>query len=209
MRRRDLATLILALAAAFALGVWLRWSHLPGQDASGNATVVEALADRSYPMAEPEDADVTLVVFTDYRCPACRKSDPEMQRAVAADGRVRVIYRDWPIFGPPSEETARLALAAARQGIYPKLHHRLMQAGDPLADLPSQVAAAGGDPAQVRRDSASHRGEIDTLLARTARDAMALGFRGTPSYVIGTRVIEGALSEAQFRKAFAAARDPD
>jgi protein-disulfide isomerase len=208
MNRRDSVTLSIALIAALAFGAWLRLVRLPGVEATNNATVAAVLADRSYPEAGPNDAGVTMVVFADYRCGICRASDPAMHRAVAADGKVRVIYRDWPIFGPPSQQAARLALAAAGQGIYPALHERLMQTQgvEQEAVVLAAVKAAGGDPIRLKADLAREREAIDGKLNQTGQDAFALGFRGTPSYIIGTRVVEGALSERQFRQAFAAAR---
>jgi protein-disulfide isomerase len=41
---------------------------------------------------------------------------PALEEAVQRDGKVRVIYKDWPIFGPPSERAASVALACAEQG---------------------------------------------------------------------------------------------
>jgi protein-disulfide isomerase len=204
MSRRDLATLVAALLAAFALGAWLRWSKLPGVDAAGNSTVAAVLADRSYPSEGPEDADVTMVVFTDYRCPACRISHPAMRRALAADGKVRVIYRDWPIFGEPSKRAARLALAADRQRVYPALHDRLMRTAgvEQEAVVRAAITAVGGEQAKLNADLARDGKAIEAALNQTATDAFALGFRGTPSYVIGERVVEGALSESQFRRLF-------
>jgi protein-disulfide isomerase len=209
MSRRDSITLVAVTLVALVLGAWLRWSRLPGVDATGNATVAAVLADRSYPTQGSANANVTLVVFTDYRCPACRISDPEMRKALAADGKVRVIYRDWPIFGARSQHAARLALAANGQGIYPELHEALMRAEGVEKEMVvlAAVTAVGGDKERVQTDLVRNRAAIDAALNQTAQDAFALGFNGTPSYVIGNRVIEGALSERQFRKAFKAARE--
>jgi protein-disulfide isomerase len=131
-----------------------------------------------------------------------------MRRAIAADGKVQVIYRDWPIFGPPSQQAARIALAAAGQGIYPALHDMLMrtQGVEQEGVVLSAVTAAGGDQARLMADLARDSQEIDAKLAQTAQDAVDLRFRGTPSYVIGNRVVEGALTEGQFRRLFANAR---
>ncbi len=208
MTRRDLATLAAALVAALALGAWLRWSKLPGVDAPGNSTVAAVLADRTYPSEGPEDADVTMVVFTDYLCAICRASHPAMRRALAADGKVRVIYRDWPIFGPASQQAARLALAAHQQGVYPALHDRLMRTTgvEQEAVARAAISAVGGDQTQLNTDMARDGQAIDAALNQNAMDAFALGFDGTPSYIIGNRVIEGALAERQFRLLFETAR---
>ena len=209
MSRKDLTWLIAVLAAAFALGTWLRWSALPGRDARGNETVAEVLADRLAPADTPAGATATMVVFTDYQCPACRLSDRPMRAALRADGKVRIIYRDLPVFGPASESAARLALAARYQGLYSKVHEQLMHGSIRIDEAAQRraVALAGGDWARLQADLARHRPAIEAELLRTRMDAVSLGIRGTPTYVIGYRLIEGALSERQFTKAFAAARE--
>lgn len=148
-----------------------------------------------------------MVVFTDYRCPACRRADPEMRRAVQADGGVTVVYKDWPIFGDRSERAARVALASARQGIYPAVHHAFM--GAPTLDEPTLralIERAGGDWTRLEIDLHRNATSIDEQLARNARQAFALGLGGTPGYLIGTLRVRGAQAEGKFRAAFDAAR---
>ena len=209
MSRKELSWLIAALALAFALGAWLRWSALPGQVTGDNQTVIALLTDTGWPSEGPPDADVTMVVFTDYRCPACRLSDGPMRRALAEDGNVRVIYRDWPVFGEASRQAARIAMAADVQGRYVALHERLMRARgiESEAAVLAEFAATGGDVARLKADLARGSEAIDHALARTRQDATTLGVRGTPTYLIGRRRIEGALSQRQFARAFAAARE--
>ena len=209
MSRRDLTGLIAALAAAFALGAWLRWSALPGQETDDNQTVIAVLADRTAPAQGPADASVTMVLFTDYQCPACRLSDGPMRRALAEDRDVRLIYRDLPVFGPESEAAARVALAARYQRLYARVHQALMHgsARTDGAAHRSAVERAAGNWARLEADLIRHRAEIEAELARNRQDATALGVRGTPTYLIGRRRIEGALSQRQFARAFAAARD--
>jgi protein-disulfide isomerase len=71
------------------------------------------------PEQGPADATLRLAVFTDYRCPACRHALRALTEAAERDGKVRMIYKDWPILGPPSERAASIALGCAEQGIYP------------------------------------------------------------------------------------------
>lgn len=152
-------------------------------------------------------ADLTVVVFTDYRCPACRAAEPALSRAITHDGDVRVIYRDWPIFGERSERAARIALAADRQDIYLPVHRALMRsrAFDDGA-LRKIVEEAGGSWWQVQSDLARHGSAIAAQLARNSQDAFGLGLRGTPGYLIGPLLVEGALTESEFLRAFDEAR---
>ncbi len=144
-------------------------------------------------------ADVTLVVFTDYQCGACRlgqRSDDG--GATARSEGTGVVYKDWPIFGARSQRAARIALAASYQGIYPALHHALMESpGVEDADLQREIAAAGGNREQVLRDLERHGGEIDAQLARNATQAYALGLGGTPGYLAGPYLVRGAWTKAR------------
>ena len=77
------------------------------------------------PVAGNPHGDVTIVEFFDYRCPYCRAVAPDLAKAVAADGKVRLIYKEFPILGPASTTAAKAALAAVRQGRYLVFHDRL------------------------------------------------------------------------------------
>lgn len=202
----------LALAGAVAGGVgvsWLLRQGVPiGDDLGQSAAARAVLADDTAPTIGPADADLTMAIFTDYRCGACRASYPALMRAVRSDGRVRLRVLDWPVFGAASQRAARVALAAARQGRYEGVHDRLMTDPRPIdeAMLADVVAQAGGDWSRIERDIANYAGVIDARLARTAQAALALGLPGTPAYLIGRYRVVGALDDAEFHRAFAQAR---
>lgn len=200
---------LLVLAVLVAIGAALPWligrAAPVGIDLSDRAFVPEILAAPGFPTHGPANADLTVVVFTDYACSACRKAAPELERAAAHDGRVRLVYRDWPVLGPRSVRAARIALAARHGGDYHTLHNALMAApGLDDASLRSAVVAAGGDwnAASAKVDDA----EVDRLLERTARDAFQLGLAGTPGYLVGPILLTGAHDEAAFAQTFARAR---
>lgn len=206
--RRDLIVLAAIAGGGWAVGAWLGRSRPVGRDVSASAAARAVPADRDAPARDVAGADLTLVVFTDYRCPACRRAHPAMQAAVAADGRVRTVWRDWPIFGPLSENAARHALSVRPQGLYPALHDRLMRASGAFDDamLVDAIRAVGGDAARAARYLSDQRADIDAQLAANARAAYALGLPGTPAYLAGTRLAVGALDQAGFARLFAEAR---
>src|SRR3546814_14851423 len=76
---------------------------------------------------EPQSYDLTLVVFTDYQCPFCRQMHPRLTALAKEDGNVRIVFKDWAIFGEPSVEAARRALAARYQGKDKAFDDALMQ----------------------------------------------------------------------------------
>src|SRR3546814_6690242 len=81
-----------------------------------NAMIAELAQDPTARRIEPEIYDLTLVVFTDYQCPFCRQMHPRLTALAKEDGNVRIVFKDWAIFGEPSVEAARRALAARYQG---------------------------------------------------------------------------------------------
>ncbi len=208
LTRRDTLQLAGLVAGAAMITALLRMRRPLGEDVGDILSEGALPDDRSSPSEENPSADLTLVAFTDYRCPACRVAHPAMKRAVARDGRVRIVYKDWPIFGAASERAARVAIASDRQGIYPLVHDRLMTgpAHDEEA-LRSAVEESGGEWSRLEADLARHGSGISALLAQHGREALALGLAGTPGYLIGTMRVRGALNEAEFVRAFSEARE--
>jgi protein-disulfide isomerase len=166
----------------------------------GKATVeaVSALAQSpTVPAAGAKDADVTIVEFLDYNCPFCKKTAPELQKLLRTDPKVRILYKEWPIFGDVSEYAARSALAAHWQGKFLIAHDALIGTPHDL-DETSQVDAvlksAGIDLTQLARDRTVHAAEITAILSRNSKEAAALGFRGTPGFVVGRQLVPLALT---------------
>ena len=205
---RKLALQILLLGGAgVALSFFLRAQAPVGENVSSFSAAQALLSDTQSPVGEVARADVTIVAFTDYRCPACRKAHPELHSAVVADGRSRVVYKDWPIFGPASERAARVAIASDIQGIYPAVHDALMRA--PNLDerqLRSAIERSGGKWRQVQHDLTQHEAAIEDQLNRNRRQAFALSLQGTPGYLVGPILVRGAATERQFRQAIDQAR---
>ncbi|MEH3104455.1 MAG: DsbA family protein [Sphingomonas phyllosphaerae] len=206
--RRALLTLGAAGVGGWAVGRVLARSAPVGRDVRASGAVAEILDDPRAPATGSAAASLRMAVFSDYRCPACRHGYAALTAAVARDGDVRMLFKDWPIFGAPSQRAARVALGAARQGIYPRLHHMLMTEAGPLdtAHLRKAVAAAGGDWTRVVADLAAHAAEIDAQLARHAAEAASIALPGTPGYLAGSLLAVGAIDAAAFARLFAAAR---
>ena len=196
------------IAVAALLSLLLRTGRSLGENVSGNALALAVRNDRSSPADGPATADLTLIIFTDYRCPACRATYPAMMRAVAKDRRVRIVYKDWPVFGDASERAARVAIASDFQNIYPLVHDRLMTGrADSDAALRIAVERSGGDWRTLQRDLTRNRAQIDAEIGRNKTQAFGLGLGGTPGYLIGPILVRGALTENEFRRVFKQARD--
>lgn len=204
---RPLLKLCGLVLLGFAVSYLLRSSRDVGRYVGESPLAMSLLSDRRSPAAAAGAADLTVVVFTDYQCPVCRRTDPAFRQAVVRDGNLRIVYKDWPIFGERSERAAEVALAADRQGLYVPVHQALMRA--PALDeaaLRRTIEAAGGDWRRLEADRVRHAPTIARDLAANAEAAFGLGLEGTPGYLVGPYLIEGALTEDEFRRAFAQAR---
>jgi protein-disulfide isomerase len=191
VRRAGAALLIGVLALGLVPAARAQLMELTPE---GRAAV---LARPDTPFAGRPGADVTVVEFLDFNCPYCRKAAVTLGQLLAADPKVRILYKDWPIFGGVSVYAARAALAAQWQGRYLAAHDILIDTSARLASeaqVRERLGLAGVDLEQLDRDLAAHRREIDDVLARNAAEARALRFSGTPGLVVGAFVVPGAVS---------------
>lgn len=165
--------------------------------------------DPNAPVFGNPEGDVTLVEFFDYNCPYCKRAMPEVDALLAEDGNVRLVLREWPILGDGSVFAARAALASRKQGKYAELHNAMMgMRGKVEPDTVLRVAAEVGlDLEQLKRDMQSP--EVEEHIATSMRLADALGFNGTPSFVIGDQLIPGFVEKAQLAEAVDATRKPE
>lgn len=166
------------------------------------------LRDPGIPVEGNPKGDITIVEYFDYRCPYCKKVNPVLQQVIQDDGHVRLVFKDWPVFGDVSIYAARLGLAAKYQNKYAQAHEALISVKEKLSEenVQTTLARAGIDVDRAQRDLAVNQKEIDAILARNHEQATALGFEGTPAFIIGHFRVPGALDEANFKRAIAAAR---
>lgn len=166
------------------------------------------LRDPDVPVAGNPDGDITIVEFSDFQCPYCRKVAPDLRAAVKEDGKVRLVHKDWPILGAVSIYAARIAIAARFQNKFIEAHDALIAADSKLteASVRERLAAAGIDVDRAVADVAAHKAEIDALLRRNNDQASAFGFNGTPAFIIGKFRVPGPLSKEHFALAIADAR---
>lgn len=149
--------------------------------------------------------DVTLVAYMDYACGYCRASLADIAALVAADPRVRVVYRELPILSAESRTAAQWSLAAAEQGRFMPFHEALYAAGRPgPATIAAAAARAGLDTARAARVAAS--APVAAEIGKNLRLAGALGMSGTPAWVIGDRILSGAVGREALAGAVRAAR---
>jgi protein-disulfide isomerase len=166
-------------------------------------------SSQSTPSEGAKTGDVTLVEFFDYNCPSCRALEPQLRKLLAADPRLRLIRKDWPIFGDGSVYAAYCSFAATAEGVYSTVHSALISSKRDL-DTPAEVLAtlrtAGVDVPRIQADVARNQKTYDELLARTRSEAQSLGLRGTPGIIVGNQLIIGGTDYQQLQNLIARMR---
>lgn len=151
---------------------------------------------------------ITLVEFTDYACGYCRQSLPDVQALIAANPDLRVVIREYPILSEGSADAARMALAAAAQGRYDAFHRAMFALDGPSPEnIESAAQSAGLDIPRAR--AAIARGDYESQLQNNVFLAQSMGFTGTPSWVVGNRVLNGAVGREDMAEAIAEADGGD
>jgi len=160
-----------------------------------NAQVLYSSA-RQVNLGNPQ-GNVTFVEFFDYNCGYCKRAMDDMLTLLKDDSKLKVVLKEFPVLGPGSVEAAQVAVAVRMQDKtgkkYLEFHQKLL-GGRGQADKAHALAAAkevGMNMAQIEKDMAGP--EVKNTLDENFKLAEALGLNGTPSYVIGSDVVVGAV----------------
>jgi len=209
-RRSRREALGLLGAGAAMLGMAAAPGSALADDDEEENVLTEALVlrDPEIPVAGNAKGDISIVEYFDYQCPYCRKLEPELRQVVQDDGKVRLIWKDWPILGAISVMASRMALACKYQDKYLQAHEALIGVNSKLTAprIHELLAGAGIDADRATRDLATNAKAIDAILARNNDQATAFGFKGTPSFIVGKFRVPGILTMAEFDQVIADAR---
>jgi protein-disulfide isomerase len=181
---------------------------LQKRDAAKRLSAAGERMTTPFPGAEAGNSrgDVAVVEFTDYNCGYCRSSVADVQKLVQSDSGVRVVYREVPILAATSRDAAVWALAAAKQGKHKAFHDAMFAGGRPDAQTIRAAAVAAGlnmAAAEKFAASAEANAEIESNLAMMHQ----VGFSGTPTFIIGDQILEGALGYDALKAAVSKARE--
>lgn len=150
--------------------------------------------------------DVVVVEFFDYACGYCRASLPDIAKLLANDAKVKMVYRELPILSPLSGDAAKVSLLAAQKGQYMSYHRTLYGAGRISRDTIFAAAASVGidrNAAEAAMVNPAYERETESNL----KLAQALQASGTPTFVVGDQVLNGAVGYDALREAVAKARN--
>jgi len=153
------------------------------------------------PVTGPADAPVTIVEWSDYQCPFCKRAFPTVEQVLAEyKGKVRYSHLDYPL--PFHQQAMPAALAvhcAGEQGKFWEYNNNLYSGTGDLsaADLTKRAADLGLDGAAFEACTASKK--YESLIKTNFEDGGALGVTGTPAFFINGRMLVGAQPIEQFR----------
>ena len=152
--------------------------------------------DPTAPVLGNPEGDITLSVFFDYNCPHCRKMVGPISELISSDPQLRVVYREWPVFGEGSDFAARASLASLETGKYWQFHTGLM-AIKGRAEEASVLRVArqlGLDQAALRRGIEAE--PVTRHIGLSFQLAEHMGLMGTPTFIAGDEAVFGEQSRA-------------
>ncbi len=197
-----------------------------GTDTTTQPTVVPTVDDD--PMLGDKNAKVTIIEFSDYQCPFCRKFWTETYGQLKKDyidtGKVRLVFRDFPLsFHPlaiPAAEAAECVREKGGDAAYFKMHDKMFQeqnkldGGDPMTGPVKSTVFDGWGKDALKKwakdlgydigsclDSEKYKSEIE----KDAADGSASGVSGTPAFFINGKLLSGAYPYSEFKKIIDAA----
>jgi len=152
----------------------------------------------SYVAGNPA-GDVTIVEFFDYKCGYCKRARADLMQVVEDDGNIRLVLKEFPILGQESVQASEAAIAAVKQDHYLAFHTALLQAKGALdeAKIMRLAEESGLDLDRLRKDRASP--DVAAVIDRSYQLAAQLGVDGTPAFIIGDKLVPGALSQDRLR----------
>lgn len=201
LTRRGVILSGLALSASLGLPAF-------AQEDNPMPTELRRALERSTnaPVLGNPDGNITLTEFFDYNCPHCRKMVPVVHRLISEDQNLRVVFREWPVFGEGSTFAARASLASLQQGKYWQFHNVLMEIRGRVEERSVMAAAEklGLDTTKLRRDMEA--ASVTDHIATTGELGDHMGLVGTPTFICGNEALFGQQSQADMRDFIARGR---
>lgn len=188
-------------------------STLRAEERSAARTTISALDDMLFNdpgqvvLGNPE-GDVTLVEFFDYNCGYCRKALPDLAALIAEDPGLRVVLKEFPILSNESIDAARVAVLVGQADVdYWSFHETLFSSRSQVDKSVALAAAAelGLSPVSLELEMGSE--SVARAIQTSYELARALNITGTPTYIIGTDVIPGAIGVDELRRRIANMRE--
>ena len=157
------------------------------------------LSSNNAPILGNPDGKVTIVEFYDYNCSYCRRAFEAVRDVIGENDNVRLVMREFPVLGEGSDYAGRASLASMKQGKYQEFHWALMDSSIAAYSIKEDgvlkvAEAVGLDIEQLKKDMTDP--SIDEHINLTRELASAVGFNGTPAFIIGDQLVPGFVEKA-------------
>ncbi len=148
-------------------------------------------APTDFVLGDPK-GDITVVEFFDYNCGWCKRAVDELTKLSKADPKLKIVLKEFPIFGENSVIAAKAAMAAQKQEKYWDFHVALMKERQVTKDNVFTIAQKVGlDVEKLKAEMADPA--YDAAIKSTSAIAQSLGIEGTPGFIVDSRVNVGFL----------------
>lgn len=148
----------------------------------------------------PADAKVTIIAFSDYECPFCKRADATVEQVISTYGnKIRYVHRDYPLpFHKHARGAAEAARCAGAQGKFWEMNHALFKTEDLSPEKIGEIAGTLGlDKAKLDECIAS--GKFKTTVDEDMAAGGEAGVNGTPAFFINGRMLSGAQPFERFQ----------
>ena len=217
---RQAAVLLLGIGLGVALTQVIEGPSSKQRDAKEatreqtTPTFINSLSIQGSPSMGRADAPVTVVEFSDFECPYCRRFHQQvlipLKREYIDKGLVRFVHKDLPLsFHSQAELAARIARCSQQDGQYWQAYRSLFERQNCLSCEGPAAIVSSDATRQKRLSRCADTTSTRTLVNTDRSEAGLLGIRATPTFVIGPtlgedqhrgQVLEGAMPWPSFRK---------
>jgi protein-disulfide isomerase len=162
-------------------------------------TPVEAIG----PARGPEDAPITIVEFSDYQCPFCRRAEPTIEQVLARyEGKIRFVYRHFPLdrIHPQARGASEAAACADKQGKFWEYHSALFAENAQLERASLDALAEQLELDTAAFASCLEEGQTKELVEKDLQAGSEAGVTGTPAFFINGIPLRGAVPETDFQR---------
>ena len=169
----------------------------------------ELFNDSNSPQFAPEGYDVSIVEFYDYACGYCKKAQGIVDELLKSDPKVRIIYKDFPILGEPSQEMSKVSVAVniLAPNSFRKFHDALMKTNERGKSAAIKAAKSVGiDTKKLEEVLKNEKSKIEKILQDNISLGSSIGINGTPGFIVGEELIPGAMEVATFKEKISALR---
>ena len=156
-----------------------------------------------------KDAKVTIYEYSDFQCPFCeqfyKETLPELKKEYIDTGKVKIVYKDFPIQSHPEALPASLAANCANeQGKFHEMHDLLFSKQDDWSLQAEHMEVFKAFAKELNLNQTQFNDCLSTrkyqeLINSERQEGINLGIKATPSFIIGNQKIIGAENFSKFK----------